>query len=663
MNPQYLPWFALTSVLAVFTLVYLLNTRNSRAGRSRYSHSRIIPLNQKPPKDTGAAVRVSGPTNGRFGRQIYCPLPQPVWREKVGKGGGTEAISRPQEQDWLSEFEHLLPEGANKPGGERSGEISESVAVLELPAANEKTFLQEGESPDEARTLGDLAEPESEAAAKEASEDEIAKIDVTIVEVAAANAPEAVNNPETGGEAARIRIDESQTHSWIEGGRTLSEPLIKAEVVIGENTRQVMLESNFTLFVPAVKIRDIQARVLDITAQIIPNKIVIQGVVHKQIFFVDANNRVMHQAENVPFSTFIDVPGAGTNMNVQVRPVVEHVGFIFTPPTLLHQKVVLEIFVKVTETRQINVITGNGPLVMVEQVVAENTRQALEQNQVVLTRPAVKVSEITATLRDVTTELLENKVVIQGIVHKQIYFVGTDNIQYHQAEDVEFSTFVDVPGAVSGMNVELRAEVEHIGFELLSETLLLQQVVIQFFVKITETVQLNLNLGTGPLLKVEEVRGENVTQTLVENEILLDRPSIKIREIVAQVRDVTAEAILGKVIVQGIVHKQIFYIGTDNLEYHQAENVPFSFFVDIPGAAADRNIHVRPFIEHISFHLLDERTLQQKVVLETFVKVTETVQIRVAETIISPYVSPYVSPYICNNTSICNTNVNSNLSL
>ena len=645
MNPQYLPWLILTGVLAVFALIYLLSKRYSRAGRSRYSHSQIIPHDYQPTQDSKTVVRVSGPDTDR----IKCStnddgqLPQPVRWEEVGNGGGTESISRPQEQDWLSEFRCLLTEGADRPGGERSGEISESVAVLELPAAEEK--------------------PESDAAAIAASEDENteAETDETIVAVAAAIVleAEAVNNPETGGEAARIRIVEKQTHSRIEGGRTLSEPLIKAEVVIGENTRQVMLESNFTLFVPAVKIRDIQARVQDVTAQIIPNKIVIQGVVHKQIFFVDANNRVMHQSENVPFSTFIDVPGAGTNMNVQVRPVVEHVGFIFTPPTLLHQKVVLEIFVKVTETRQINVVTGNGPLVMVEQVVAENTRQALEQNQVVLTRPAVKVSEITATLRDVTTELLENKVVIQGIVHKQIYFVGTDNIQYHQAEDVEFSTFVDVPGAVTGMNVELRAEVEHIGFELLSETLLLQQVVIQFFVKITETVQLNLNLGTGPLLKVEEVRGENVTQTLVENEIFLDRPSIKIREIVAQVRDVTAEAILGKVIVQGIVHKQIFYIGTDNLEYHQAENVPFSFFVDIPGAAADRNIHVRPFIEHISFHLLDERTLQQKVVLETFVKVTETVQIRVAEVIISPYVSPYVSPYFSNN-NITNVNANVN---
>ncbi|HCT36990.1 MAG TPA: hypothetical protein DF292_08180, partial [Firmicutes bacterium] len=360
MEPQYLPWFALTSVLAVFIIVCLLNRRNNRAGRSRYSHSRINPQNKKPPRPqdtaTRMAVRLSGPTNGRIELQCNYPLPKPVWREQMGHGGGTEAISRSQEQDWLCEFRHLLPEGANEPGGERSGEIDESVAVLELSAAN---------------------------------------------------SPETVNDPETGEEAAGIWIDENQTHSWIEGGRTLSEPLIKAEVVIGENTRQVMLESNFTLFVPAVKIRDIQARVLDITAQIIPNKIVIQGVVHKQIFFVDANNRVMHQAENVPFSTFIDVPGAGTNMNVQVRPVVEHVGFIFTPPTLLHQKVVLEIFVKVTETRQINVITGNGPLVMVEQVVAENTRQALEQNQVVLTRPAIKVSEITATLRDVTTELLE----------------------------------------------------------------------------------------------------------------------------------------------------------------------------------------------------------------------------------------------------------------
>lgn len=424
----------------------------------------------------------------------------------------------------------------------------------------------------------------------------------------------------------------------------MSDPLVKAEVVVGENTRQVMVENNFTLAVAAIKVRDIQASVRDVTAMIIPNKVIIQGIVHKQIFFVDVDNRVRHQAEDVPFSTFVDVPGAGSSMNVQVRPVVEHVGFVFTGPTLLHQKVVLDVFVKVTETRQINILTGTGPLVMVEQVVSENTRQSLEQNQVILSREAIKVSEITATLRDITTELLEDKVVIQGVVHKQIFFVGVDNVQYHQAEDVEFSTFVDVPGAMPGMNVELRANVEHIGFELLSplpgQSTLLQQIVIQFFVKVTETVQLNIELGSGPLLKIEEVQGENVVQTLVENEIILNRPAIKIREIVAQVKDITAEAILGKVIVQGIVHKQIFFIGTDDLEYHQAEDVPFSFFVDIPGAAADRNVHVRPFIEHVAFNLLADTVLQQKVVLETFVKVTQTVQVRAAEVIVSPY-TPY----------------------
>ena len=37
------------------------------------------------------------------------------------------------------------------------------------------------------------------------------------------------------------------------------DPLIRAEVVIGENTRQLLVERNVTLTIPAIKVRNINA--------------------------------------------------------------------------------------------------------------------------------------------------------------------------------------------------------------------------------------------------------------------------------------------------------------------------------------------------------------------------------------------------------------------
>lgn len=416
------------------------------------------------------------------------------------------------------------------------------------------------------------------------------------------------------------------------------DPLIRAEVVIGENTRQFLSEQNVILTLPAIKVRNIHAKIQDITTDVIVDKVVIQGVIHKQIFFVGLDNIVHHQAENIPFSTFVDIPGAEPGMNVQVDPVIETVIFNLLSQTVLHQKVVVEVFVKLTETRQLNVLTGAGPLVRVDQVVGENTRQELFENFFTLPIAALKIDDIKVLIRDLELHLIEGKVIIQGTIHKQIFFVGLDNIEYHQAEDVQFSTFVDVPGATPGMDVEVVPTVEFVHFELLNPTTVVQKVVVEFFAKVTESVQINILTGPGALLKLETVVGESTRQILVESVFALPLATVKIREIIASIRDLTTEVIADKVIIQGILHKQIFFIGTDNLEHHQAEDIPFSTFLDIPGATPGMNVLVDPNIETILFELEDATTLRQKVVIGFFVKVTETVQLSVQ--IVSPY-GPY----------------------
>ncbi|MCL6591785.1 MAG: DUF3794 domain-containing protein [Firmicutes bacterium] len=413
------------------------------------------------------------------------------------------------------------------------------------------------------------------------------------------------------------------------------DPLIRAEVVIGENTKQILIERNVTLTVPAIKVRNINATIRDITTDVIADKVVIQGILHKQIFFVGEDNIVHHQAEDIPFSTFVDIPGAESGMNVQIDPVIETVIFSLLTPTVVHQKVVAEFFVKVTETRQINVVLGAGPLVRVDQVVGENTKQELFENFVTLVTPAVKIDDITVVIRNITTHIINDKVIIQGTIHKQIFFVGTNNIEFHQSEDVDFSTFVDIPGTSPGMDVEVIPTVEFIHFELRDATTVLQKVVVEFFAKVTESVQINILPGPGALLKLDTVVGENTNQILVENVFTLPIPAVKIREIIASIKDLATEVINDKVVIQGILHKQIFFIGEDNLEHHRAEDIPFSAFVDIAGTMPGMNVRVDPKIETILFELENSATLRQKVVIEFFVKVTETQQLSVQ--IVSPY--------------------------
>lgn len=378
----------------------------------------------------------------------------------------------------------------------------------------------------------------------------------------------------------------------------------------------------------ALKVRNITGEIRDITTDVITDKVIIQGIVHLQIFFVLSDNIVHHQAEDIPFSTFIDIPGAVPGMNVEVHPRIEAILHQLSSDGLsIHKKVVIEVFIKVTQFTQVTPEFGNGPLLLLPRVIGEGTQQTLVENLFTLEFPAIKVSEIHGEIRDITTDVITDKVIVQGIVHKQIFFVDLDNVSRHQAEDVNFSLFIDIPGASPGQDVEVHPRIEEIIFELVSPTQLRQKVIIEVFVKITEFVQENVQLGPGPLFKVEQVIGDRSKQTLVENVVTLEQPAEKVHEITGDIRNVTAEVIPDKVIIQGILHKQIFFIGPGGIEFHQGEDIPFSLFIDVPGAEPGHNTHVQFIIEEILFHLENPTTLRQKAIIQATVVVTETVQL------------------------------------
>lgn len=402
-----------------------------------------------------------------------------------------------------------------------------------------------------------------------------------------------------------------------------------ARVQVGETRVRVEPAVPVTrLPAPAVKIRNITGEIRDITTEIIPDKVIIQGILHKQVFFVGTDGVIRHFSENIPFSTFIEIPGAEPGMNVQVHPVVEKILFrLADNGRSVIQKIILEIFIKVTQFIQTGLELGEGPLLLLPAVTGEATKQHLVENIVKLDTPAEKVDEIRGELRDLQVEVIPDKVIVQGIVHKQIFFVDRRNLARHQEEEIPFSLFLDVPGAEPGMEVQVHPVIEKIFFELLSPDEVREKVIIEVFVKVTEVIQERVQTGDGPLFKVEQVIGEGQEQLLKESLVELDRPAIKVREIVGDVRNVSAQVIPDKVIIQGILHKQIFFIGTDNIERHQMEEIPFSLFIDIPGAAPGLNANVKILIEQILFKLIDDRILEQKVILQVKVVVTETIQI------------------------------------
>lgn len=390
-------------------------------------------------------------------------------------------------------------------------------------------------------------------------------------------------------------------------------------------TQQLPLE------VPAIKIRNIDTEIRDVTYDVIADKVIVQGIIHKQIFYVGIDNIIHHQSEDMPFSTFVDVPGALPGMFAQVDINIEKViAHLLQDGTVIQQKVILEIFVKVEEEDLVNLsLDETGELVELNQFIADAEKQIIERNELVLNQTAQKVTEIRAEVREIETEVITEKVIIQGVIHKQIFYINENGEAVHQAEDIPFSTFIDIAGAEPGMNLVVRPDVEFIDYQLLNEgTVLLQNIVVEIYARISQFIQERISQGN-LLTKLPVVIGENTKQVMETNQITLEEPVLKIKEIVAEIRDLNYEIILNKVIIQGVIHKQIYYIGFDNIQYHQAEDISFSTFIEIPAVFPGNDLRIDAQIEEIIFELIGENVLQQKVVIEMFVKAVELNQLNV----------------------------------
>lgn len=143
-------------------------------------------------------------------------------------------------------------------------------------------------------------------------------------------------------------------------------------------------------------------------------------------------------------------------------------------------------------------------------VLVETTAQVLVDDTITLPLPAEKIDEIVASVRDMECFVIDNKVIFQGILHKQIFFVDEDGFVRHIGVDIPFSGFVDTPGVAAGMTCQLSPAIVFIDFNLLTPTELREIVVIDVVVTVLD-LPANLLVFTDTLPKRPSVFGERNT--------------------------------------------------------------------------------------------------------------------------------------------------------
>ena len=271
-------------------------------------------------------------------------------------------------------------------------------------------------------------------------------------------------------------------------------PLVKVEKLIGENSVQSIIANDLSLAVKARKIVDIIAEVRELEVKPIDDLVIIQGIVHKELYYIGKMNWNTGRVEDIPFSEFVDIPGTEPGMNVQAFWEFENIKENLNPDGItINQKIALDLTVKVTETIQINLVTGKDSLVMLPEVIGENTKQFLGESRLDLEEDPGELIEIKASFTDISAELVNEKVIVQGVINKKVQYVGENNLEYELEKELPFCTLVNVVGARPGMQVDVIPSI-HLLEPSISEDgkVLSQKYIGDIFVKVTENIQFNL---------------------------------------------------------------------------------------------------------------------------------------------------------------------------
>jgi len=194
--------------------------------------------------------------------------------------------------------------------------------------------------------------------------------------------------------------------------------MLKGDKLMSYATHRSCSELILTLPIPAIKIKEIRAHIDSITTHVIPDKVIVQGTLEKQVFFVGEDNIVHHVPERARFKALIEIPGVvpDPEVVVEAHPRIFNIIAALSPDgTQIMQKIIIDVDVTVTRFVQVHLAENpEGPLVMAEEVVGEDTGQVLESGTVTLVTPAVKVTEIRANPEITQVMVKEDKVVVQG---------------------------------------------------------------------------------------------------------------------------------------------------------------------------------------------------------------------------------------------------------
>ncbi|MFW6265014.1 MAG: DUF3794 domain-containing protein, partial [Bacillota bacterium] len=101
------------------------------------------------------------------------------------------------------------------------------------------------------------------------------------------------------------------------------------------------------------------------------------------------------------------------------------------------------------------------------------------------------------------------------------------------------------------------------------------------------------------LIEARIVVGENIINRMETINIEVANKLLKIRDVKANVKNISAEIISNSVIIKGFLESQVFYYDREKNTQKEVKETGFNYIVDIPGVEQGMDTMLEPTIKHI----------------------------------------------------------------
>lgn len=284
-------------------------------------------------------------------------------------------------------------------------------------------------------------------------------------------------------------------------------------------------------------------------------------------------------------------------------------------------------------------------LLKIDQVIGKDQIEALVEGEIRVpeNKPSInKILTIDGDTEVTEVRISQDKVTVNGLVKFKVLYSADDEKQpIHSIEaSTDFREEIEIQGAVEEMIADIKSNIEHIDFRLLNESSISVKTVLEIEGKVQSDNNIDIVkevTGAQGLqvlkekIKYNDIVGINKSSTIIKEafELEEDMPDIlDILRVDVKSYEKEIKVVDGKVIVAGMVEASIMYFGDDeeNQINYINHDIPFTHFVEVPGAVKDMKCNLKLCAEDSYYDIKEDINGSIRIIdLESIVKINAKV--------------------------------------